>query len=127
MSYSSLVESSVDIAFEAFGDLVREATLANSTGEGYEFPVVDGLGNLQSGGTSTEESVTESVIDVILEETKSGMNKEGVYVTQKTLLVKSTALADPSVYDTITFDSITHTIVGYSRDMALLTLTVTEI
>lgn len=126
MSYQNLINSSVDVAFSSAGDLAFEAVLANSSAEKYNFPVVDGFGNLTSGATTTS-SIIETKVKVILEETKLETNKEGVTVTQKYLLAKSTDIADPSVYDTLTFDSTTHTIVAYTKDVALVQLIVTEV
>lgn len=127
MSYSNLISSSVDTAFSALGDLVQTATLTNSSNESYTFPEVDGFGNLVSGGSTTATTTTSLDVNVIVEETKLETNKEGVSVTLKTLLVKSSDLLDPSVYDTLTFGSKTHTIVSYTRDMAMLQLVVTEV
>jgi hypothetical protein len=126
MSYQNLINSSVDVAFSSAGDLAFEAVLANSSAEKYNFPVVDGFGNLTSGATTTS-SIIETKVKVILEETKLETNKEGVTVTQKYLLAKSIDIADPSVYDTLTFDSTTHTIVSYTKDVALVQLIVTEV
>jgi len=126
MSYKNLISSSVDVAFSSAGDLAFEAVLANSSSEKYTFPEVDGFGNLTSGSTITS-SITTTTVKVILEETKLETNNEGVTVTQKYLIAKSKDIIDPSVYDTITFDSITHTIVSYTKDIALVQLVVTEV
>jgi hypothetical protein len=126
MSYKNLISSSVDVAFSSAGDLAFEAVLANSSSEKYDFPVVDGFGNLTSGSTVTANT-TNTTVKVILEETKLETNSEGVIVTQKYLIAKSKDIADPSVYDTITFDSTTHTIVSYTRDVALEQLVATEV
>lgn len=107
MSLSAKIKGAVDKAFTAAGDLVKTATLSNTTATSYDFA---------KGKTiSTTKSQT---VSIIMLETKS--SSDGIQVTA---ILKSGV--DLDVYDVITVEKVDYRMAdysdnGYSIDVTLL-------
>jgi hypothetical protein len=107
MSLSATIKGAVDKAFAAAGDLVKTATLSNTTATSYDF----------AKGKTISTSKSETV-SIIMLETKS--SSDGIKVTA---ILKSGV--DLDVYDVITVDGVEYRMAdysdnGYSIDVTLL-------
>ena len=89
MSYKSLVESNLDLAFRLVGDLAYDMTLTPKQASAYDF----------STGLTSVQSTTPITIRGIVEQRDS--NGMGV-------ILKNKDVPSPDLYDTITFGGKTY-------------------
>lgn len=126
MSLTSIINSTVDTAFEALGDLVSIGTLSSASDESYTFPVLDPFGNPTTESAVVTTLVT-STVQVIIESSGRVKSPEGLDIIQTQMLIRSDEITNPSIYSSITVNSKAYTIISYSADVALTTLFVTEL
>jgi hypothetical protein len=114
MSLRNKIQSSVDKAFKAVGDLAENVTLRTKTSEGYDF-------------TSGEVSAKfeESTVQAIVTYVKQKPDSSEVLAPRKEVLIKEADLGDPSLYDEVVISESVHTIISFSKEPGLVTLLVT--
>lgn len=115
MSLRGTINSSVNTAFRAVGDLAETVTLRTSTSTEYDFATG------QTNSVVTETSVTAIVLYV-----DQDPNAEVILSPRKEVLVKETDLENPNVYDLVVINNQNHSILSYKVEPGLVTLIVTE-
>lgn len=115
MSLRGTINSSVNTAFRAVGDLAETVTLRTSSSTDYDFTTGE-----------TTSVVTESTVTAIVLYVDQDPNAEVVLSPRKEVLLKETDLGDPNVYDLVVINNQNHSILSYKVEPGLVTLIVTE-
>jgi len=115
MSLRNKINSSVDKAFSAVGDLVESVTLKTKSTSNYDF----------STGT-TKDTYEETSVDAIVTYVKQKPDDSEILAPRKELLIKESDLKNPSTYDEVFIADSAHTIISYSKEPGLITLLVAE-
>jgi hypothetical protein len=116
MAFTKLIQDQVKSAFSIIGDLATEVTLTTAAGTNYSFDT--------GAVTSTTSNKT---VKAIIEESIRRANPQDFGVVTKIVYIQRIDLPDPTSYDTVTIGTKVHKIVQSLKDVALVTLTVTEV
>lgn len=115
MSLRKKVESSVDKAFAAVGDLVERVTLKTKTDSEYDFATGE-----------VDNKYEETSVDAIVIYVKQKPDALEILSPRKEVLIKESDLEDPQLYDELIISDVTHTIISFTKETGLITLLVTE-
>lgn len=99
MGYNSLVKNQVKKAFSAVKDLAKLVTLAQSAPSGFNF---------STGEATIVASATKVVKAIVITKKRKG-EVDAAPITE--LLMNAADLDDPTIYDTVTIDSVLWNIV----------------
>jgi hypothetical protein len=114
MSLRNKIQSSVDKAFRAVGDLAENVTLRTKVSEGYDFATGE-----------VSDKFEEATVQAIVTYVKQKPDASEVLAPRKEVLIKEVDLKEPNLYDEVLISEKVHTIISFSKEPGLVTLLVT--
>lgn len=115
MSLRSKITAAVDKAFTAVGDLAETVTLRTKVSGEYDFTTGE-----------TNDTFEESSVEAIVMSVKQKPDDAEILAPRKEVYIKESDLENPALYDTVVINSVSHTIINFTKEPGLITLLVTE-
>jgi len=115
MSLRKKINSAVNKAFVAVGDLAETVTLQTKATSTYDFST--GL---------TADTFEEASIQAIIMSVKQEPDQAEIIAPRKEVYIKEKDLASPALYDKVIINSVAHVIINFTQQPGLVILLVTE-
>lgn len=117
MGYSNTIKGNVKKAFNLLGDIAVNVTFSHTTNSGFNFSTAE----------VTAPATTTKTIKGFIVAKRRERNEKPDNAVQMSLIFKAEDIPDPSIYDTITADSIVWRVIPpYNSDGYVITVNIVK-